>query len=83
MSTVRDHNLATLIAMNHISDPGDGRFDGKMLYTVYDDGEVTLQKAGYLWGCRTEHVIEFGTPSKKLLSRRAVLGQLSNKEFST
>lgn len=31
-----------------------------MVYQVWEDGEITLQKGGSLWGQRTLHTIAFG-----------------------
>lgn len=50
-----------LINKHQIKDPQNSIYTGKMLWTVWSDGELTLQKAGELWGRRTEHLIEFGT----------------------
>jgi hypothetical protein len=44
----------------HVTDPDAPRYDGRMLYRVYDDGEVTLTPAGLLWGLRSEHTICYG-----------------------
>lgn len=37
-----------------------------MVYQVWEDGEITLQKGGSLWNQRTLHTIAFGLPHKKI-----------------
>lgn len=34
--------------------------EGNQVYTLYEDGELTIQKGGSLYGRRTEHVVEYG-----------------------
>lgn len=56
--------IRALAAEKHVERPFAEEFDGKMLYTIYSDGEMTLQKAGpHCWGRRTEHVVEPGNAS--------------------
>ena len=53
--------IRALAFARHVERPTDPKFDRKMLWTVYSDGEATLQKAGPdLWGRRSEHVIHMG-----------------------
>ena len=53
---------------HRIADPSDTRFDGKMLWCIYNNGDATLQKAGVLWGGRNEHLIHWGwSPERRLL----------------
>ena len=60
----------------HVRDPADARFDGKMLWTVYSDGELTTQKAGpFCWGRRTEHVIQMGDEHSRLDDEDALPGR--------
>lgn len=39
---------------------------GEMVYSVWEDGEITLEKGGNLFGQRNLHCIAFGNPSKAL-----------------
>ena len=39
---------------------------GSMVYQVWEDGEVTLQKSGSLFNLRTLHLISSGRPDKAL-----------------
>lgn len=32
-----------------------------MVYSVWEDGEITLEKGGELFGCRTLHCVRIGT----------------------
>ncbi len=45
-----------------VADPRDPMHDGNHLWSVYNDGELTCQKAGYLWMQRHEHMTEAGVP---------------------
>lgn len=53
--------LQELIAQHH--DPKLAEVDG-MVYQVWEDGEVTLQKCGDLLWQRSLHRIKMGDPSK-------------------
>lgn len=55
--------LREKILAHHIEDPEHKRFNGHMLYSLYDDGEISLSKAGDLWGQRSLHVIHYGFPT--------------------
>lgn len=52
--------ITSLVDKYQVVDPYNASYTGKMLWTVWCDGELTLQKAGILWGTRTEHMIEGG-----------------------
>ncbi len=55
-------DLATLITShNH---PELAEIDGDMVYQVWEDGEITLTKAGRLLGQRGLHMIEGGRVDK-------------------
>jgi len=44
----------------------DEREKEGMVYQVWEDGEITLQKGGRLFGLRTVHCIKFGSIKKQL-----------------
>lgn len=48
--------FADLLALHRPDSPSTG----EMVYSVWEDGEVTLEKGGDLFGRRTLHTIAFG-----------------------
>ena len=45
-----------------VADPRDDAHTGNHLWCVYNDGELTSQKAGRLWMTRNEHLMDPGDP---------------------
>ena len=67
----------------HVADPADARFDHKMLWSVYSDGELTTQKAGPVcWGRRIEHTIEMGYECRRLDDDGVLPGRIEGTEFT-
>ncbi len=49
----------------HVEDPSNAdKYDGKMVWLLYDDAELVLTKGGVLFGCRSHHIITPGQPRK-------------------
>jgi len=55
-------NIQEAIAKN--SKPELAEVECSMVYQVWEDGEVTLQKCGSLLGLRHLHMIKMGDPSR-------------------
>jgi hypothetical protein len=48
----------------HVDDPRASKFDGHMLWLLYDDGELSSTKGGQLFGLRSHHLIRPGQPTR-------------------
>jgi hypothetical protein len=53
-------NKAAFFALHYPEAPSTG----EMVYSVWEDGEITLEKGGDLFGRRTLHCISMGNPAK-------------------
>ena len=74
--------IRELAFAKHVENPADKQFDGHMLYTVYSDGEMTLQKAGpYCWGRRTEHLTESGDAAGRRIPDGLLPRRLTHNGF--
>lgn len=69
----------TIAAVNALNWP-DAKNDG-MVYQVFEDGEITLQKGGSLLWQRNLHCISMGN-SKKSLPARALVNHMTSAAHS-
>ena len=74
-----EETIRALATETHVERPCAAEYDGKMLYSIYSDGEMTLQKAGpHCWGRRTEHVVELGDAAGRKLPIGVLPRSLTN-----
>lgn len=63
MDAAKKHLLETLIRIHHFPALAE---EDDMVYQVWEDGEITLQKSGSLLWQRTLHTTAMGMPSKAI-----------------